>query len=178
MFLNQKRFLVAAPLAWHSQFKLLRSDSSDVMKTILDQKNGISLAKRTIFYNEEGVHAETFLYSVSKNTEEKDLKCISAYEYYDMIKDHKQPGTLFIQMKHYLFQYNKKPFHVDVYDGALDGLVILSQLYIGEHKLPPFFDIIEEVTNNQYYSNNALAYNEKFANDNNNKADIQRTQVS
>ena len=93
----------------------------------------------------------------SKVRQEKEEK-ISAKEYLDL-STLKDPETLIIYKSRYCFIYKNQYFELDIFKNPPDLCLLEIELTDENDKveMPPFLDVIKEVTEDEEYSNRGLA---------------------
>lgn len=162
----ERKFLVNFPTSW-SAFAEIFENLVDVLRisqTYLKAKDGEPSARvrKTVkgltgdtdvvfHYNQKvfvqhGVHEETE-YEISKSKYEKYL-------------EQSHPDKVSINKTRFVFKYNDQIFELDVFKDALKGLAILElELKDKDQKidLPPFLEVIEEVTNDKRFNNFELS---------------------
>lgn len=162
----ERKFLVQPPKSWSALEELfdglidvkrisqnyLKAEPGEEAARIRKTVEGLTGDTNTVYhYNhkdfvEAGVHEETE-YEISKDKFETLLK-----------KNHPDKSSL--EKTRFVFDYNDQTFELDVFKGGLKGLAILEiELKNKKDKveLPPFLNIIKEVTQDERYTNYSLA---------------------
>jgi len=162
----EKKFLIKFPSSWEELSELFDSlvevermtqtylqpeddePSARVRKTV----KGLSDNKQILYhYNqkfkiESGIHQEKE-HEITKKQYENYLK-----------KAH--PDKFTVEKIRFVFDYNEQIFELDVFKGPLKGLAVLEiELPSKDSKveLPPFLQVVKDVTKDSKYSNFNLA---------------------
>lgn len=162
----EKKFLVNFPTSWSDLAEMfdglidvkritqtyLKKEGKEPSARIRKTVEGLTGDTETVYhYNqkklvEAGINKETE-YEISEGKYNKLLKNI-------------HPDKVTLEKTRFVFDYNDQVFELDVFKGALKGLVILEiELKNKNQKveLPPFLKIIEEVTKDERFNNFELA---------------------
>lgn len=162
----EKKFLVNFPSSWSDLAEMfdglidvkritqtyLKKEGKEPSARIRKTVEGLTGDTDTVYhYNqkklvEAGVNKETE-YEISEDKYNKLLKNI-------------HPDLVTLEKTRFVFDYNDQVFELDVFKGALKGLVILEielEDKNQEVELPPFLKIIEEVTKDERFNNFNLA---------------------
>jgi adenylate cyclase len=162
----EKKFLVNFPSSWSDLAEMfdglidvkritqtyLKKEGAEPSARIRKTVEGLTGDTETVYhYNqkklvEAGVNSETE-YEISEDKYNKLLKNI-------------HPDLVTLEKTRFVFDYNDQVFELDVFKGALKGLVILEielENKNQEVELPPFLKIIEEVTKDERFNNFNLA---------------------
>ena len=131
---------------------------SEITQTYFD--SGASLTHRVRKRESaKGVlYTETKKTRISRMSVIEDEQELSEAEYLDRIATHRQLGTHLHKTRH-IFSYGGRLFEVDIYP-AWKQCAIMEIEFSSEDeciKMPPFVDIIKEVTGIKGYSNFAMA---------------------
>lgn len=105
------------------------------------------------------VYTHTTKLPVNERQRIEKERVIDAREYVEFLQ-HADPERKRISKDRYCFVYEGQYFELDVFHNHLDGLIVLEvELDAPDQKvtLPPFLDIVKEVTEDKLYSNYELA---------------------
>jgi CYTH domain-containing protein len=163
---KERKFLVAFPKSWTDlaelfdgivdvkrieQYYLLPEpgqQAARVRKTV----EGLSGETNTVYHYNRKKPVET---GVHQETERK----ISAKEYRNYLKQ-ANPKKQMVQKTRFVFKWHDQVFELDLFRGALKGLAILEieldniDMVVD---LPPFLQMIREITDDKRFTNFALA---------------------
>lgn len=162
----ERKYLIEFPVSWSALADLLDNvvDIKRISQTYLNKGesgqsarvrksvDGLSGDKDIVYtYNkkqkvDEATHKE-FEEEISKSQYEKYLK--------DADKERKE-----VSKTRFVFNYKDQIFELDIFKGQLKGLAILEiELEDKNDKvtLPPFLQVIKEVTGDKKYSNYSLS---------------------
>lgn len=164
----ERRFLIKLPLAWYAKFKLNKCQLIHIHQTYLNEMiPGIKNSHSRVRYSEYelgGGYAEikyTYTYKnpIRPGVAEEVEFVIDKKEYFDRLKDTDRSRRRIVKDRYEVPFFGRK-FELDIFKGDLEGLSImeveLESLNAKVH-FPPFFEIIQEITNNKEYSNYQLA---------------------
>jgi CYTH domain-containing protein len=162
----ERKFLVNFPKSWSALSEIFDDlvDVKRITQTYLKPKGDepAARARKTI----EGLTGETktvYHYNQKKpvetGTHEELEREISEKKYNEYLKD-PYPGKGSVEKTRFVFKYNDQVFELDVFKGPLKGLAIMEIEL--DHKddtveLPPFLEVIKEVTEEKSYNNFSLA---------------------
>jgi CYTH domain-containing protein len=162
----ERKFLVNFPSSWSDLAEMfdglidvkritqtyLKPDGKEPSARVRKTVEGLTGDTETVYHFnqkklvESGVNEETE-YKISESKYNKLLKTI-------------HPDKVTLEKTRFVFDYEDQVFELDVFKGALKGLVILEiELKDKNQKvnLPPFLKIIEEVTKDDRFNNFELA---------------------
>jgi CYTH domain-containing protein len=162
----ERKFLIKFPSSWETLSELFDDivDVKRIVQTYLKPKGDDPSARvrKTI----EGLTGETktvYHYNQKKpvetGTHEETEREISEKQYNQYMKD-PYPGKGPVEKTRFVFKYNDQIFELDVFKGPLKGLAILEiELDKLETpiELPPFLEVIKEVTKEKGFNNFSLA---------------------
>ena len=152
----EKKFLIEMPNL--KKIKQYASKKVEIIQTYLSDPNGDEVRIRQ---RGEGNH---FVYTLTKKKKVSDgerietEKRISKEEYLSLlINADIERGQ--IRKTRHCFVYNNQYFELDIYPFWSDRAILEIELNAKEdqYELPDFIKVIEEVTNNEKYSNYSLA---------------------
>ena len=162
----ERRYLVKFPNSWSNLAEIFDDlvDVKRISQTYLapDGKGQAGRVRKTV----EGLTGDTnTVYHFNKKkfieqgvNREEEFE-ISEKEYKEFL-EHAHPDKHEISKTRFVFKYKNQIFELDVFKGALKGLAILEiELKNKNQKvnLPPFLEIIKEVTNEPKFNNFRLA---------------------
>jgi CYTH domain-containing protein len=167
---RERRFLVKFPKSWEALSEMLDNliDVKRISQTYLKPKGDEPAAR--VRKSIEGLTGETktvYDYNQKKPVEtgtEKETEYeISEKKYNESLKD-PYPGKGEVEKTRFVFKYNDQVFELDVFKGPLQGLAILEielKNIDNPIELPPFLEIIKEVTKEKQFNNFSLANHTK-----------------
>jgi CYTH domain-containing protein len=162
----ERKFLVKFPKSWEDFAELMdelqdvkriwqtylkpepNKEAARVRKTI----EGLSGEEHIVYHFNRKKPVETGVH----NEEERE---ISAKEYQNYLKN-PYPGKMEVQKTRFVFNYHEQTFELDVFKGRLKGLAILEIELDDKNdtvELPPFLQVIREVTRDKSLNNFSLA---------------------
>jgi len=167
---SERKFLVKFPTSWSVLSELfdklidvkrihqtyLKPEGDEPSARVRKTVEGLTGETETVYhYNqkhpvETGVHKEKE-HEITKAQYEKYLK-----------KAH--PKKVEVAKTRFVFEYNDQTFELDVFKGPLKGLAILEielEDIDDTVEMPPFLKVIKEVTDNESFTNYALADKKK-----------------
>lgn len=162
----EKKYLIKFPTSWSALTEIFDNlvDVKRISQTYLKAKDGepSSRVRKTVkgltgdtdvvyHYNQKkfvqsGVHEETE-YEIDKKKYEKHL-------------EQSHPDKVEVEKTRFVFKYKDQLFELDVFKGPLKGLAVLElELKDKDQKvhLPPFLEVVKEVTDDKKYTNFTLA---------------------
>jgi CYTH domain-containing protein len=163
---RERKFLVKFPKSWEALSEIFDDlvDIKRINQTYLKPKGDEPAARvrKTI----EGLTGETktiYHYNQKKPIEtgaHQELEHeISEKKYNEYLKE-PYPGKGEVEKTRFVFKYNDQVFELDVFKGPLQGLAILEIELKDKDapiELPPFLEIIKEVTKEKQFNNFNLA---------------------
>lgn len=162
----ERKFLVNFPKSWSALEEIFEHliDVKRITQTYLKPKGDepSSRVRKTV----EGLTGETkTVYHfnqkkpVETGTHEETEHEISEKKYNEYLKD-PYPGKGSVEKTRFVFEYNDQTFELDVFKGALRGLAIM-EIELKDKKdpveLPPFLEVVKEVTEDKAFTNFSLA---------------------
>jgi len=162
----ERKFLVKPPKSWSTLEEIFENlvDVKRITQTYLKPKGDepSPRVRKTV----EGLTGETqTVYHfnqkkpVDTGTHEETEREISQKKYNEYLKE-PYPGKGSVEKTRFVFDYNDQIFELDVFKGSLKGLAILEIELKDKNQtveLPPFLQIIKEVTKDKSFTNFALA---------------------
>lgn len=162
----ERKFLVNFPKSWSALASIFDDlvDVKRITQTYLKPKGDEPSARvrKTV----EGLTGDTetvYHYNQKKpvetGTHEETEYEISQKKYNQLSKD-PYPGKGPVEKTRFVFKYSDQVFELDVFKGPLKGLAILEIELKSKNdtvELPPFLDIVKEVTEDKSFTNFALA---------------------
>jgi CYTH domain-containing protein len=163
---RERRFLVKFPQSWEALSEMFDDliDIKRITQTYLKPKDDepAPRVRKTI----EGLSDETkivYHYNQKKPIEtgaHQELEHqISDKKYQEYLKD-PYPGKGPVEKTRFVFKYHDQVFELDVFKGPLQGLAILEIELQSKNEtveLPPFLEIVKEVTEDKKMNNFYLA---------------------
>jgi CYTH domain-containing protein len=162
----ERRFLVKFPDSWEKLSELFEDliDIKRINQTYLKPKGDepAPRVRKTI----EGLSDDTkVVYDFNQKTPletgtHKELEREITEKEYNKYLDEPYPGKGSIEKTRFVFRYHDQTFELDVFKGKLKGLAILELELedIDETvELPPFLEVIKEVTKDKSFNNFSLA---------------------
>lgn len=162
----EKKFLVKFPKSWIDLSKLfdnlidIKRISQTYLKPIGDEPSA------RVRQTKEGLIGETntvFHFNkkkpVDSGVHEEEEREISKKEYEKYLPD-ARPDKVTLEKTRFVFKFNDQVFELDVFKGPLKGLAILEiELKSKNDKveLPPFLQVIKDVTKDKNWNNFSLA---------------------
>jgi CYTH domain-containing protein len=135
------------------------SIQSEITQTYLQGEPGAEIRLRKRGWGQKQVYVHTTKKKTSENEELVTERQINL-SLYEMMLSLADPQRCTIQKQRNSFIWKGQYFEVDIYQGCLEGLVILETKGIAEGepvKFPPFLKVIKDVTGNEEYYNYTLA---------------------
>lgn len=162
----ERKFLVKFPQSWANLSEMFDGlmDVRRISQTYLKAKSGEQAARvrKTV----EGLTGDTqTVYHfnqkkpVDNGVHEETEREISQAKYDKYLED-ADPKKHAVEKTRFVFKFQDQVFELDVFKGNLKGLAILEiELEDKDEtvELPPFLDIVKEVTDDKKYTNYALA---------------------
>ena len=163
---RERKFLINFPKSWSDLAKMFDDliDIKRITQTYLKPKGDepAPRVRKTI----EGLSGDTsviYHYNQKKPIEtgahQETEHEISEKKYNEYLKD-PYPGKGSVEKTRFVFKFNDQVFELDVFKGALKGLVIL-EIELEEKgqtvELPDYLEVIKEVTEDKSYNNFQLA---------------------
>jgi CYTH domain-containing protein len=163
----ERKFLVDFPKSWSDLSEMFDQllDIKRITQTYLKKKKGEPSSSRirktvqglsgdsnTVYHLNQKIPVEPGIH------EEKEEK-ISKAKYESLLKDF-HPDKFQIEKTRFVFLYKDQKFELDVFKGALKGIVILELELKDKNQiieLPTFLKVKKEVTEDKRYSNFNLA---------------------
>ena len=162
----EKKFLVDQPTSWivlseiftnlinicRIEQAYLKAENKEPCARVRKTTEGLTGDLSVVYhfnkkiFVESGTHKETE-YEISKSKYNNELKNI-------------HPDKKILYKTRFVFKYNDQEFELDIFKGPLKGLAILEIELDNKNQtveLPPYLNIIGEVTKNKNFSNFALA---------------------
>jgi adenylate cyclase len=163
----ERKFLVRFPKSWSALAELFDGivDIKRITQTYLVPEKGEPAAR--IRKTVEGLSGETdtvYHFNQKKptgdtGTHEETEHEISEKEYQSSIKK-ANPSKCAVEKTRFVFKYHDQVFELDVFKGHLKGLAIM-EIELDDKdetvELPPFIDVIKEVTKDKRFNNFSLA---------------------
>jgi adenylate cyclase len=162
----ERKFLVNFPKSWSALSEIFDDlvDVKRITQTYLKPKGdepsarvrktveGLTGDTKTVYHYNQKKPVET-------GTHEETERDISEKKYNEYLKD-PYPGKGSVEKTRFVFKYNDQIFELDVFKGALKGLAIMEIELKNKNQtveLPPFLEVVKEVTENKSYNNFSLA---------------------
>jgi CYTH domain-containing protein len=162
----ERKFLINLPKSWSELSELFdslidikRISQSYLKETGEEQSPRIRKTVEGFKDNVKTVYHLNQKKFVEKGVNEEKEKEISVDQFESLLK-HKHPDLITIDKTRYVFNYNDQIFELDIFTGPLKGLVILEIELKNKDdvvEMPPFLEVIEEVTGDKRFSNFSLA---------------------
>lgn len=163
----EKKFLVRFPKSWSALAELFDGihDVKRINQTYLKPESGQQAARvrKTI----EGLSGETnTVYHYNRKKPTKDTGTHEETEYeisqkeYESYLKKANPEKCAVEKTRFVFDWHDQRFELDVFKGHLKGLAILEIELDNKDdtiELPPFLDMVKEVTKDKRFSNFSLA---------------------
>jgi CYTH domain-containing protein len=162
----ERKFLIKFPSSWEALSELFDElvDVKRITQTYLKPKGddpaarvrktvrGLTDEKEVEYHYNQKTPVETGTH--------KELEHNITEKQYNKYLQDPYPGKGSVEKTRFVFRYNDQDFELDVFKGALKGLALL-ELEI-DHKddtieLPPFLEVLKEVTEDKGYTNFTLA---------------------
>ena len=151
----ERKYLIAMP----DEAVLQSADASEIVQTYLvSPKKGVTERVRARTSSGRAVYTHTVKHKLSAMTREEDEHEISAAEYAELLK-RADAGRKPIRKMRYCLDYIGQLFEIDVYPFWTDRAIMEIELDSEEREvmLPPFIEVIKEVTGDGRYTNAAIA---------------------
>lgn len=163
----ERKFLVRFPKSWSALAELFDGihDVKRINQTYLKAENGEQAARvrKTI----EGLSGDTnTVYHYNQKKPTKDTGTHEETEYEISQKEYEtnlkkaDPKKCAVEKTRFVFDWHDQRFELDVFKGRLKGLAILEIELDGKNdavELPPFIDVVKEVTKDKRFNNYELA---------------------
>lgn len=119
---------------------------------------GMRIRKSTL--NGKTTYKKTFKRNITNVTRIEIEDDISEQEWFELLKEADPESTPIKKVRH-CFMYNSQLFELDIYPFWNDRATLELEIDSEDQKitLPPFIEIIKEVTEDKRYSNRSLSYN-------------------
>lgn len=162
----ERKFLIKFPTSWFTLSEMFDQlvDVKRIFQTYLEPNgNGPSARVRKTVEGLTGDTKTVFHYNKKKPVdsgvhEEYEVEISkSKYENYLQAANKKKSP---VEKTRFVFKFNDQVFELDVFKGALKGLAILEIELENKNdkvQLPSYLDVIKEVTDNEKFTNFALA---------------------
>jgi len=162
----ERKFLVKFPTSWSALSEMFDDlvDVKRISQTYLKPEPGEQAARvrKTI----KGLTGDTeteYHFNQKKPVDtgvhEETEREIDRSEYQKYLKQ-SNPQKVPVEKTRFVFKYNDQTFELDVFKGPLKGLAILEIELEDKNdtvELPPFLQVIKEVTEDKKFTNFALA---------------------
>jgi adenylate cyclase len=162
----ERKFLVNFPKSWSALSEIFDDlvDVKRITQTYLKPKGdepscrvrktveGLTGDTATVYHFNQKKPVET-------GTHEETEREINEKKYNEYLKD-PYPGKGSVEKTRFVFKYNDQLFELDVFKGALKGLAIMEIELEDKNdtvELPPFLEVVKEVTEDKSYNNFTLA---------------------
>lgn len=162
---QERRFLIKLPLSADAERILSHATPIEITQTYLLPEEGSNVVERvrssTIKMWKSAFqhfnHTKKIFVSVGVNEEEENV--LSENNYYLFVQA-ADPARFPVEKTRYILPWDQKEFELDIFHGANDGLAIL-EIELPDIKdnviLPPYLEVLKEITEDKKYSNYNLA---------------------
>ena len=132
---------------------------SEIEQTYLLSSPTVTRRVRLRRYQDRTVYTETKKIRIGRMSAEEDEREISEGEYKTLLTQI-APGTVTLRKTRITFEYSERVFEMDVYPEWQRSCILEVELDREDAPLsmPPFLEIIAEVTGDRRYSNAAMSY--------------------
>ena len=151
----ERKYLIAMP----DEAVLQSADASEIVQTYLvNPEKGATERVRARTSGGMEVYTHTVKRKLSAMSREEDEHEISAAEYAELLK-RADTGRKPVHKTRYCLDYMGQLFEIDVYPFWTDRAIMEIELDSEEREvmLPPFIEVIKEVTGDGRYTNAAIA---------------------
>lgn len=165
----ERKFLIKTPLTIQNM-RLVWLDAISVdhiYQFYLHSEKGVTRRLRSIrpYSSPPKMKSYKYIYTVKTNIapgiNEEDEKEVSLDEYEELAhRSNVDNSKAAIYKTRYTFEYENQVFELDVFEKELEGLALLEiELDSMEDKviLPPFLNVVKEVTEDKRYRNSRIA---------------------
>ncbi len=125
-----------------------------------NQGENAGMRVRKSFINGKAIYKKTFKKNITNVTRIEIEDDISEEAYNEYLKDIDEGSTVIKKVRH-CFMYQDQFFELDIYPFWNDRATLELEISSEEQKviLPPFIELIKEVTEDKRYTNRSLSYN-------------------
>ena len=154
---TERKYIIKLP-----DFEVLKGEaeytSSDITQIYLASDSGVTHRVRSRIYSDKTVYTETKKVRISPLSSVEEEREITESEYEALAKNIKC-GTNPVRKTRHTFVYLDQLFEIDVYPSWKCTAIMETELDNPEKqvKMPPFIQIVREVTGNKSYSNAAMS---------------------
>jgi CYTH domain-containing protein len=155
---TERKFVIAMP-----DVELISSldgyTLSEIEQTYLLSSPTVTRRVRLRRYQNRTVYTETKKIRIGRMSAEEDEREISEDEYRTLLTQI-APGTVTLRKTRITFEYSERVFEMDIYPEWQRSCILEVELDREDAPLsmPPFLEIIAEVTGDRRYSNAAMSY--------------------
>lgn len=153
----ERKFVIKKP-----DIKLISSlggfTESHITQTYLESEPQVTLRVRRREYRDEVVYTETAKRRVDYISAEETEREITRSEYEEAVLNIKV-GTKPVIKTRYTFSYGHRVYEIDVYPQWTESCIMEAELQSRDEPLeiPPFIEVIKEVTGDKSYSNASMS---------------------
>jgi CYTH domain-containing protein len=132
---------------------------SEIEQTYLLSSPTVTRRVRLRRYQDRTVYTETKKIRIGRMSAEEDEREISEDEY-RMLLTQIAPGTVTLRKTRITFEYSERVFEMVIYPEWQRSCILEVELDREDAPLsmPPFLEVIAEVTGDRHYSNAAMSY--------------------
>ncbi|MEF2918867.1 MAG: hypothetical protein U0O22_00160 [Acutalibacteraceae bacterium] len=156
----ERKYLIKMPdiSVLESQPMYMKIEMTQVYLNNQGATSGMRIRKSTI--NGKTSYKKTYKKSITNVTRIELEDDITEQEWKDL-KFNLDPDSSPIEKVRHCFMYNNQFFELDIYSFWNDRATLEIELKSEDQKvdLPPFIDVIKEVTEDNRYKNRSLSYN-------------------
>ena len=155
---TERKFVIAMP-----DVELISSldgyTLSEIEQTYLLSSPTVTRRVRLRRYQDRTVYTETKKIRIGIMSAEEDEREISEDEYRTLLTQI-APGTVTLRKTRITFEYSERVFEMDIYPEWQRSCILEVELDREDAPLsmPPFLEVIAEVTGDRRYSNAAMSY--------------------
>jgi CYTH domain-containing protein len=166
---KERKFLVKFPTSWSALSDIfdelvdikrisqtyLKADGDEQAARVRKTEEGLTGDTKTVYHFNRKKPVDTGVH------EEEEHEITKAQ--YKKYLEKANPDKVAVEKTRFVFCYDNQTFELDVFKGALKGLAIMEielEDMDDEVKLPPFLNIIKEVTKDKRFTNFHLASKE------------------
>lgn len=131
---------------------------SEITQTYLSSPQGVTNRVRKRVYSDKTLYTQTKKVRIDKMSAYEDEREISENEYIKLMSERKL-GTASILKNRYTFNFRGQIFEIDIYPQWQRTAIMETELDNRDKEvvMPPFIEIVREVTGHKGYSNAAMS---------------------
>ncbi len=154
---TEKKFIIRIP-----SVSLLEKEEgyrkSEITQTYFFSPSGVTHRVRKREFENEVIYTETKKTRISKMSVIEDERALSSEEYEELLATQEIIGTPLSKTRH-IFHYDSHTIEIDIYPFWKKSCILEVELKSEDEQisLPPYIEIIEDVSGSREYSNYTMS---------------------